>query len=102
MTQISVFCACLYGALGMAWIMFKRIPTSHSNFASMELTLLCITFMCMSAGMHVLNKSLVTALKAPSLVTVAQMLMAVVALSFTSLKTLMETDRKMLCTWLLI
>merc|ERR1719163_704176 len=91
LAQISVFCVCVYGALGLAWVMFKRIPTTHESFASIELALLCCTFMCMSAGMHVLNKSLVTALKSPSLVTVAQMAIAVVALAFTSMKTLMDT-----------
>jgi len=100
--QIFIFCICVYGALGLAWVAFKRIPETHEQHASAELALLCVTFMCMSAGMHVLNKSLVTSVESPSLVTAAQMVMAAGALAFTSLKQLMEADRKMLFTWLLI
>jgi len=101
LVQIIVFCVCVYGALGVTWVIFKRLPEERRP-PSMELVLLCVTFLCMSAGMNVLNKSLVTALKAPALVTAAQMGMAVLALSITSMKTLMETDRKMLLTWLLV
>jgi len=100
--QIFIFCICVYGALGLAWVAFKRIPETHEQHASFELALLCVTFMCMSAGMHVLNKSLVTSVESPSLVTAAQMVMAAGALAFTSLKQLMEADRKMMVTWLLI
>lgn len=100
--QIFIFCVCVYGALGAAWMVFLKVDKAHPNYAHIELVILCCTFMCFSAGMHVLNKSLVTSLQAPSLVTAAQMVMAAGALSFTSLKELMDADRKMLFTWLLI
>lgn len=101
LAQIIIFSVSVYGGLGVAWVIFKRLPAA-SRPASVELMLLCVTFLSMSVGMNVLNKSLVTALKAPALVTVAQMAMAVIALSATSLQTLFETDRKMLLTWLLV
>jgi len=100
--QIFVFCICVYGALGVLWLAFRQIPKDHPQHTSFELGLLCITFMCMSAGMHVLNKSLVTSLQSPSLVTAAQMVMAAGALGCVSMKQLMNSDRKMLFTWLLI
>merc|ERR1719502_790166 len=89
--QIFIFMICVYGALGTAWVMFLKVPKEHPQHASFELALLCCTFMCMSAGMHVLNKSLVTSLQAPSLVTAAQMVMAVAALACTSISQLMES-----------
>jgi solute carrier family 35 protein len=99
--QIVVFCVSVYGALAIAWVIYKRVP-EKSRPPSLELALLCATFLCMSVGMNVLNKSLVTALQAPALVTSAQMAMAVLALSVTSMNTLLQTDPKMLLTWLLV
>jgi len=100
--QIFVFCICVYGALGVLWLAFRQIPKDHPQHTSFELGLLCITFMCMSAGMHVLNKSLVTSVESPALVTAAQMVMASGALVCVSFKQLMNSNHKMLITWLLI
>merc|ERR1719420_1153365 len=100
LTSIFIFCIFVYGALGATWFVYSRFD--KPVVARYELPLLCVTFCSMSAGMHVLNKSLVSTLKAPGLITAAQMLMAVLALSVTSLPQLMQSSPKQLFTWLLI
>jgi len=102
MMQLGIFCMVVYGALGLAWMLFLQIPKTHEQHGYFELVLLCATYMAMSAGMVVVNKSLAVSLESPSLITCAQMAMAAGVLACTSFKTLMNCDRKMLFTWLLI
>jgi len=100
--QITAFCAIVYGTLGLGWFSFSRLPKDHEKRDTFELGLLCITFMSMSAGMAILNKALVSTLKTPSLITAAQMVMAVVALTCMSFQQLMESNPRQLLMWLII
>lgn len=75
-TSIFILFAVLYGALAIAWITLHA--SKLINEGSLAHTgMVCITFGAMSLGMNVLNKSLVEALQAPSLITGIQMLATV-------------------------
>merc|ERR1719379_2389028 len=56
--------------------------------------LICTTFASMSLGMNLLNKSLVTALQAPCLITAIQMLATVISLVLLQRQKLFEIGWK--------
>merc|ERR1719265_1109722 len=56
----------------------------------------------MSCGMYILNKSLVTAFRAPILVSLAQMVITAAAMATTSMGKLLATEPSQLRTWLIV
>merc|ERR1719387_1555091 len=52
--------------------------------------------------MNVVNKSLASILEAPAIITMMQMVIAVVVMSITSIRALLNADRKQLCIWLIV
>jgi hypothetical protein len=102
--QTFVFCVVTYGAIGSLWMVWSKIPKeSMSRFPTwLQIGLLCITWCSMSVGMHVLNKTLVVALNAPSLIAIFQMMMACTAMMATSWRQLAEANRRQLFIWMIV
>jgi solute carrier family 35 protein len=76
----SVFYVCggIIASLSACWIIFWTLSSAGRPVQTLKLALLCFSFGACSWAMNVLNKALVTALAAPTLVTGAQMAMTVV------------------------
>jgi len=101
-SSIFLFCAVLYGGLGALWLVFKQLPKESQEGSVQHTGLLCITFGSMSLGMHLLNKSLVTALAAPCLITGIQMLASAVAIIIMQWDKIKETEHKQALVWMIV
>lgn len=82
-TTIFAFALCMYGGIAVLWLLYftLRKHVADSFLKVCYVGMLMATFASMSIGMHILNKSVVGSLKAPVLVAVIQMAMAVVIVS---------------------
>jgi drug/metabolite transporter (DMT)-like permease len=96
----SVFYVCGLVIFGLTtcWSAYGVLAASGRAAKPFKLSLLCLSFAACSWAMNVLNKALVTALGAPSLVTGAQMLMTVVGTLLLARKQLTFNAPQML-TW---
>jgi len=99
-TSIFIFCAVLYGGIAALWLLFKQMKAEEGSVQ--HTGLLCVTFGSMSLGMHLLNKSLVTALDAPCLITGIQMLVAAVAMGAMQWEKIMQTEGKHAMVWMIV
>jgi len=64
--------------LSAGWAIFWLVTQHGREMRDLKLVLLCVSFCATSWGMNVVNKSLVETLRAPALVTGAQMSMTVI------------------------
>merc|ERR1719262_1678465 len=101
-TSIFLFCAVLYGGIAALWLLFKQLPKDSQEGSVHHTGLLCLTFGSMSLGMHLLNKSLVTALDAPCLITGIQMLVAAGAIIIMQSGTILQTEGKHALVWMIV
>lgn len=103
LSQIFVMCVVMYGGMGLAWSTNWRamtdanLPRTHFHTG-----LLCVTWASTSVGMHVLNKSLVTYLQAPALISAVQMVIASVFVGFTAYKEFAKAPRQQLLRWMFV
>lgn len=112
LTQVCTMCLVLYGSLALAWGVYwhskagRAAPSRNLQQAQeggqdrARVSLLCITWAATSVGMHVLNKSLVTTLEAPALISTVQMSIAVVTTSVLCGGQLRVAPRDQLLWWL--
>jgi drug/metabolite transporter (DMT)-like permease len=77
-SSVFVVCGIVLVALTVSWGAYAALTATGKEIRAFKLGLLCASFGACSWAMNVLNKALVTTLKAPSLVTGAQMLMTVI------------------------
>lgn len=75
--RVLFVCGIVLAVLAISWASYGLLIKAGKDAKTTKLTLLCVSFAACSWGMNVLNKALVEALKAPSLVTAAQMSMTV-------------------------
>lgn len=101
LTQVCKLCSIMYGTIGALWVVYMRAPKGD-NTARIYIALLCATWASTSVGMHVLNKGLATKLKAPALISAAQMIIAVGIVGGMSYKRLVEAPRRQLFIWLIV
>merc|ERR1719188_2059384 len=104
MFQIFTLCVCMYGGIALMWAFFWDLPDGpgHTSKANGKVFLLCMTWASMSIGMQVLNKTLVSKLQAPALISVGQMWIAVVLVGIPSYKELLDAPRRQLMIWLIV
>jgi len=102
MVQIFVLCVCMYGGISLMWALFWRLPEEHAFKAHGRVFLLCMTWASMSVGMQVLNKTLVSKLQAPALISVGQMWIAVVLVGIPSYKEVLDAPKGQLLIWLIV
>jgi drug/metabolite transporter (DMT)-like permease len=102
MFQIFVLCVCMYGGIALMWGLFWRLPEENAGKAHGRVFLLCMTWASMSVGMQVLNKTLVSKLQAPALISVGQMWIAVLLVGIPSYKELLDAPRRQLMIWLIV
>jgi len=102
MFQIFVLCICMYSGIALMWALFWYLPTDHANKANVRVFLLCMTWASMSVGMQVLNKTLVSKLQAPALISVGQMWIAVLLVGIPSYKEVLDAPKRQLLTWLIV
>lgn len=102
--EVFQFVVVFYGSIGSLWLLHWHVSKQgQSPFMDrMKVGLLCLTWASMSIGMHVLNKSLATTLKTPSLITIAQMIVAVVLMGCTSFRDVLQASGKQLLTWMVV
>mmetsp|Transcript_91475 Transcript_91475/g.245298 ORF Transcript_91475/g.245298 Transcript_91475/m.245298 type:complete len:453 (-) Transcript_91475:104-1462(-) len=101
MVQIFILCVCMYGGTAVMWGIFWSLPDSAAK-TNGKVFLLCMTWASMSVGMQVLNKTLVSKLQAPALISVGQMWIAVVLVGIPSCKELLDAPKEQLVTWLVV
>jgi drug/metabolite transporter (DMT)-like permease len=77
-SEVLMVCASVIVTLSVGWLLYWKFSSSGTELKALKLTLLCCSFGACSWAMNVLNKTLVKDLKAPTLVTAAQMLMTVI------------------------
>lgn len=97
---IFMMCAALYGVLAIGWISMSQMDLIKEG-TTIHTAMVCATFSAMAIGMNVLNKSLVTALGAPCLITAIQMFSSVACLVALQWPKLMQIQSKHK-TWLFI
>jgi len=102
MFQMFVLCVCMYGGISVMWAFFWWLPEEHAHKANGRVFLLCMTWASMSVGMQVLNKTLVSKLQAPALISVGQMWIAVVLVGIPSYKEVLGAPRGQLLIWLVV
>jgi drug/metabolite transporter (DMT)-like permease len=104
-TPIStVFAVCIffYGIVGTLWFLFSRLSKETENYEMFRIGLNCSTYAACAITMHMLNKSLATTLQEPSLISVAQMVVAVAFFVTIAGKQLLDADRNALLTWCVV
>merc|ERR1719188_983962 len=104
MFQIFTLCVCMYGGIALMWAVFWYLPDcpGRTSKANGKVFLLCMTWASMSVGMQVLNKTLVSMLQAPALISVGQMWIAVLLVGIPSYKELLDAPRRQLMIWLIV
>jgi drug/metabolite transporter (DMT)-like permease len=104
MFQIFVLCVCMYGGIALMWVFFWSLPErdGHVSKANGKVFLLCMTWASMSIGMQVLNKTLVSKLQAPALISVGQMWIAVVLVGIPAYKDLLDAPKGQMLVWLIV
>jgi len=103
--QIFMLCVVMYGSIGLLWVFhWKRKGSSalSADGALFYIALLCVSWASTSVGMHVLNKSLVSYLEAPALISAAQMALAVFVMGATSGHMLWNAPREQIFRWLIV
>merc|ERR550532_493655 len=76
--KIICLCAVVYGFIGLCWFICWSAPHRlHGVIAKCRVGLLCLSWASTSLGMHVINKALMSALRAPAIVSTVQMIIAV-------------------------
>jgi len=102
MFQIFLLCVFMYSGIALMWGVFWLMPKQNAAKAHGKVFLLCMTWASMSVGMQVLNKTLVSKLQAPALISVGQMWIAVVLVGIPSYKELLDAPRSQLLIWLIV
>lgn len=100
-----MFCIIVCATVCSLWILYWRVSqtwASSNMLNSARVALVCITWASTSIGMHVLNKSLATSLRAPGIITLAQMAMAVVVMGCTSFAELRQVNGRQLLIWMVV
>jgi drug/metabolite transporter (DMT)-like permease len=92
----------MYGGIALMWGLFWRLPEENAGKVHGRVFLLCMTWASMSVGMQVLNKTLVSKLQAPALISVGQMWIAVLLVGIPSYKELLDAPRRQLMIWLIV
>eukprot|EP00405_Crypthecodinium_cohnii_P046669 CAMPEP_0206582090 /NCGR_PEP_ID=MMETSP0325_2-20121206/34258_1 /ASSEMBLY_ACC=CAM_ASM_000347 /TAXON_ID=2866 /ORGANISM="Crypthecodinium cohnii, Strain Seligo" /LENGTH=462 /DNA_ID=CAMNT_0054088667 /DNA_START=69 /DNA_END=1453 /DNA_ORIENTATION=+ len=116
--QIFMLCVTMYGFIGLLWLVYwsktkgtaaarttqlAQAPTTANEQASpFYVGLLCASWASMSVGMHVMNKSLVSYLEAPALISAIQMIIAVVAMAFSAGSKFKDLPRSQLKSWMFV
>lgn len=81
---VFMISAIVYSTMGILWLVWYYQSESNRN-PYLYTTLMASTWVTISVGMNVLNKSLSTQLKSPCLITAVQMFIAVVVMLCTTL-----------------
>lgn len=104
--MIFHFCIGMYATLALIWFLYSMLEAANiKNRAFLEtsrVTLLAISWTFMSIGATVINKTLVTSLQAPALITVIQMAITVLAVAWHSWKPLISTEGRVLRYWFIV
>lgn len=113
--QIFTMCIVMYGTIAVLWIAYfsrrtavdRRTPvdgtaTQNEQASAFYVGLLCASWASMSVGMHVLNKSLVSYLQAPAVISAVQMVIAVVVVGFMSGLKILTVPRRQILRWMFV
>lgn len=105
LSQIFSLCLFMYGGVAAMWI-FHLLK--HGSFTlkgpvtNAYIAMLCISWSSFSIGMTVLNKSLASSLKSPSIISGIQMVIAMVVLGSTSFRQLWTANLREVSLWLVV
>lgn len=91
----------IYGGIALLCAMFRGLLKKHPDAGIMRVGLLCVSWLSMSVGVHVLNKLLASTLRTPALITLVQMVVAALAMIPTSFHKLVVVPPSQMRTWLL-
>jgi len=96
----------MYGSIGALWLHKYLYEKSGKQMPeAFRIPLICVTWASTSIGMTVLNKTLVTVLRAPAMVSGFQMVMAVIMIGAYIMKDtsiLHQVTSKQLMTWMVV
>lgn len=95
-------CGFMYASIGMLWWLATWAPKDSPRTLQMQVTLHCLTWTSTSVGMQMLNKSLVTWLEAPALISAAQMAVTGIVISGLTFNRLLKSDKKQLLLWMIV
>jgi drug/metabolite transporter (DMT)-like permease len=108
--RIFLLCAIGFAFLAGCWLVYALSGRRRSEHGTencgdkptVYMMLACASWIAMSVGLCNMNKSLIMSLKAPALVTIAQMVIAAVLMGATCVRKLFASPRKQLLYWLFI
>lgn len=105
LSQIFPFCVLMYGSVAAMWVCHSVCNKGlkvKGEVTNAYIALLCVTWCSFSVGMHVLNKGLAGSLEAPCLISIIQMVIAVLLIGGTSYRQFLEANREQMRTWLVV
>jgi len=104
--RILALCVAMYVGIGICWVIYWYAKSywvaQRSIVKWYRVGLLCISWSTMSVGMQVLNKVLMTSLKAPAVVSTVQMLLAVLLVGPFFARQVLEAPAKELGRWMVV
>jgi len=104
--RIFALCLSMYSVIGIGWLVYmytlKHSTAPPTLVKVYRVGLLCCSWSSMSVGMHVLNKVLMSNLKAPALVSMAQMLLAVLIMGPIFSRELLGIKGRVLGYWMIV
>lgn len=100
--SLAALCATMYASIGIAWLVYFRLPAKFELKEPLKLALLCLSWTTTSIGMSVLNKSLMSVLPVPELICSIQMVVISLCMLPFSIRSLLETERRQLQVWLVV
>eukprot|EP00405_Crypthecodinium_cohnii_P015606 CAMPEP_0206456174 /NCGR_PEP_ID=MMETSP0324_2-20121206/22207_1 /ASSEMBLY_ACC=CAM_ASM_000836 /TAXON_ID=2866 /ORGANISM="Crypthecodinium cohnii, Strain Seligo" /LENGTH=456 /DNA_ID=CAMNT_0053927051 /DNA_START=230 /DNA_END=1600 /DNA_ORIENTATION=- len=118
--EIFALCVTMYGSIGILWLLYwswakGSTGAAESNTLQVSptagppeqatpfyITLVCLSWASTSVGMNIMNKSLVSSLGAPALISAVQMVIAVVVMTATGGSKFKDLPRSQLLTWMIV
>merc|ERR1719335_958594 len=95
-------CTVLYGLVALLWVVSWKFTGNSERTTYFHAGLVCFTFGAMSMGMNLLNKSVITALKAPCLVTAVQMACSAITMVALAPDSIRQMTRAQVVLWLIV
>lgn len=93
-------CVVMYGGLSVVWLLTRVIGIEDSSL--LQLVILMVSWSSMSVGLQLLNKSLVTCLDSPAVISVVQMVIAAMVFAPGFIPELRTVPRSQLRRWCII